>query len=103
MQQVADRVPMAKSLYGDWELGSVASPDPTRLVKLAALLDIDARRLLKAAGHKLDGALPSMQPYLRTKYKHLPKEARAEIADAFECISAKYGTTRLGPEPGQDE
>lgn len=105
MQQVADDVGITKSLLGAWELDQVASPDPNRLARLAAVLGIDANRLLKAAGYELDNALPTIQPYLRSKYKHLPPEARSEIQSAFERIAAKYGVADdgNGPSDGQDE
>jgi transcriptional regulator with XRE-family HTH domain len=105
LQQVADQVGMAKSLLGNWELDQVAGPDPTRLTKLAGVLDIDAGKLLRAAGYELDGALPTIKPYLRSKYKHLPPAARAEVEAAFARITAKYGADAdgAGPSAGQDE
>lgn len=105
LQQLAEQVGMPKSLLGNWEVGHVAQPDPTRLTRLAGVLGIDANRLLKAAGYELDDALPTIQPYLRSKYKHLPPEARSEIQSAFERITAKYGIAEHGngPSDGQDE
>ncbi|QGH68678.1 helix-turn-helix domain-containing protein [Pseudactinotalea sp. HY158] len=105
MQQVADEVGITKSLLGAWELDQVAQPDPSRLTRLAGVLGIEANQLLKAAGYELDAALPTMKPYLRSKYKHLPPEARAEIQSAFDRISAKYGSSPdgSGPLDGQDE
>lgn len=49
--------------------------------------------------------LPSMAPYLRSRYGHLPGSAQAEIATAFRDITARYGYTpeSRGPAAGEDE
>ncbi len=60
--------------------------------------------LIEAAGYKLTPRLPEFQPYLRQKYRHLPKDAKDEIADAFQRITAKYGVSQqAGPASGEDE
>lgn len=87
------------------ENGDRTQPEISTLTKLATALQVPLADLFSAAGYEQPTTLPTVQPYLRSKYKHLPPEARAEIADAFERISAKYGIdpNALGPQPGQDE
>jgi|JI10StandDraft_1071094.scaffolds.fasta_scaffold02983_3 transcriptional regulator with XRE-family HTH domain len=103
--QLAQRSGLQKSGIFAIEKGDVKSPDTDTLAKLATALDVPLADLYSLAGYAQPTELPSVQPYLRSKYGDLPPEARAEIADAFERISAKYGTdpTASGPAAGEDE
>ena len=47
--------------------------------------------------------LPSFTPYLRSKYRDMPLEARKEIEQSFGEIAKKYGYDGSGPLPGEDE
>ena len=79
---------------GIWriEQGKLASrPSPETLSKLAAALDISPKNLYLAAGYAATTRLPTLRPYLRAKYGHLPPDKLDEMARYFERIEAEYG------------
>lgn len=54
--------------------------------------------------HVLPADLPTLQPYLRTKFKDMPESAVREIEEHFKTVAAKHGiNTTSGPAPGEDE
>ncbi len=95
---------LPKSVLFAIEAGKVAHPAPATLQKLARGLHVPVADFYAAAGYDAPD-LPTITPYLRSRYKHLPAAAQDEIASAFERISRKYGIdpARTGPDPGQDE
>lgn len=101
MQQAADGAGMSKSLLRFWELDEIQNPDPTKIIRLARVLGLEPLQLCEMAGYDLSATLPSLKPYLRSKYPELPADAVLEIA----AITRKYGIdpTRPGPAPGEDE
>lgn len=101
IRQAAGEAEISKSLLGAWECDQVDSPELGKLLRLAAVLGIDPTTACEAAGYDLSGALPSIKPYLRSKYPTLPASALQEIA----AITKKYGIdpNHTGPRPGEDE
>ena len=95
-------VPMA-TLHG-LEQGRT-KPKPAVLAVLAKAYGLTLADLYLAAGYEIPKKLPTFQPYLRSRYKDMPTEARDELADAFNRISEKYGYSpnSPGPKPGEDE
>ena len=95
---------LPKSVLFAIEAGNVAHPAPITLQKLARGLQAPVADFYAAAGYEAPD-LPTITPYLRSRYKDLPPAAQDEIASAFERISKKYGIdpARSGPDPGQDE
>lgn len=87
------------------EQGKHRSTSLERLASLAEVYSVEPTDFIEAAGYDLAPALPTLTPYLRTKYRQLPAEAHDEIAAAFQRIAAKYGMneTSTGPMAGQDE
>ena len=86
------------------EQGKTQKPSLDTLLVLSELYGIDPMQLIEAAGYKLTPRLPEFQPHLRQKYRHLPKNATDELADAFLRITEKYGTGQhAGPINGEDE
>jgi transcriptional regulator with XRE-family HTH domain len=82
-----------------WESGEDSPSRIDRLTALAEGLGLPPSDLYLAAGLNLAPDLPSMRPYLRSKYgDELPPEAIEQI----EQIAARYGVTD-GPAPGEDE
>jgi len=79
-------------------------PDrPERLAALAAGLEVPTADLYALAGIDLPDELPTLRPYLRSKYGGaLPDEALAEIARYSDNVARRYGVT-TGPAPGEDE
>jgi hypothetical protein len=87
------------------EQGKIVKPTLDTLLALSELYGTDPMTLIEAAGYKLrKPTLPDFKPYLRQKYRHLPEDAKDEIADAFQRITAKYGVSQMaGPINDEDE
>lgn len=105
LQQVAEQVGLSKGGISRVEQGEIVKPTLDTLLALSELYGTDSMRLIEAAGYKLKKpALPDFKPYLRQKYRHLPQDAKDEIADAFQRISEKYGVSQQsGPASGEGE
>lgn len=101
IRTAASEAGISKSLLDAWERNQVDSPDLGKLLRLAAVLELDATRTCEAAGYDMAGALPAVRPYFRSKYPGLPTIALNEIA----AITRKYGIdpNNSGPRPGEDE
>ena len=76
------------SYIGRLERGEVATPDPTKLVKLARALDIEIEDVYAAAGYT-NPALPEFAQYLRSKYDLHDTEV-GEIERYFERLRRRY-------------
>jgi transcriptional regulator with XRE-family HTH domain len=90
LHAVADRADVNATWLMRLERGEYASPDARLLVGLAEALGIDVADLFAEAGLTTWRALPSLQPYLRTKYE-LPEPAVRELFMFFEYINHRYG------------
>lgn len=103
--QLAAATGISKAALHKFEQGNAKTPNPTLLPPLARALGIPLADLYAAVGYEVPKGLPTFNPYLRSKYKNLPVEARDELAEAFARITTKYGYTPdgNGPAPGQDE
>jgi transcriptional regulator with XRE-family HTH domain len=71
------------------ETGQATKPMLSSLTKLAEALGADPARFYKAAGSSTDTTLPSLRPYLRAKYGHLPAARLDEVAAFFEQVEAE--------------
>jgi transcriptional regulator with XRE-family HTH domain len=100
---LAERIGLAQSNIVRIEQGHIAEPKPSILGRLAEVLDLDMADVYEAAGYPQSDGLPSFTPYLRSRFKDLPPEARAELEQSFSHIAEKYGYDPAGPAPGQDE
>lgn len=76
------------------ETGQATKPTFESLTKLAEALDADPARFYKAAGASTKTTLPSLRPYLRAKYSHLPASSLDEVAAFFERIEAEQAAKR---------
>jgi transcriptional regulator with XRE-family HTH domain len=105
LQQVAEQVGLSKGGISRVEQGKIVKPTLDTLLALSELYGTDPMTLIEAAGYKLrKPTLPDFKPYLRQKYRHLPEDAKDEIADAFQRITAKYGVSQMaGPINDEDE
>ncbi|AKU19263.1 hypothetical protein VV02_23940 [Luteipulveratus mongoliensis] len=83
------------------EAGQSRQPDQALLQQIADTLDLPLADLYAAAGYDQADELPTLKPYLRTRYPALPETALHEIA----AITKKYGIdpSSTGPRPGEDE
>lgn len=71
------------------ELDQVDVPSADTLLRLADALELNSDDLFILMGHQPSTDLPSLTPYLRTKY-HLPPSALAEASQALRGILEKY-------------
>ncbi|MEZ5341204.1 MAG: helix-turn-helix transcriptional regulator [Acidimicrobiales bacterium] len=85
------------------ENGGIASPAPDKLTRIAEALDLRSADVFALADYTAPTDLPSMSPYLRTKYKDLPPEAAAKIENYTRKIAKQHGISIDGPAPGEDE
>ncbi|MFN3006663.1 helix-turn-helix domain-containing protein [Mycolicibacterium wolinskyi] len=88
------------------ETGTTVSPKAETLQAIGDALGIPASDLFAAAGWVAAQELPTMRPYLRTKYRQLPPAAVNEIEAHFTDVARRYGISfdqRGGPVDGEDE
>lgn len=88
------------------EQGMIASPRAENLQAIGEVLGISASDLFATVGWMPPKELPTIRPYLRTKYRDLPPDAVAEIEAEFDAIAKKHGIsfdTDAGPRDGEDE
>lgn len=102
-REVGDRSGMADSNVLRLEQGAIANPRPETLRSLADVLQLELADLYATAGYVQPTGLPSLAPYLRSKYADLPASAQREIEVSFAKIAAKHGYDPNGPKPGEDE
>jgi transcriptional regulator with XRE-family HTH domain len=92
VRQVAELVGTAHSQLVKIENGYRESPPAELLQRIANALEIDATDLLGFIGVTLPKGLPSVEPYLRAKYK-LKGEALQEATEQLQRIINKYDGT----------
>jgi transcriptional regulator with XRE-family HTH domain len=85
------------------EQGAFAAPAPDKLARIAEALDLSLADVFALAEYAVPGDLPSFQPYLRTKYRDMPREAVDDLNKAFARIVRKHGYDPEGPQRGEDE
>lgn len=104
--EVARRAQVAKATVTRLELGDIPQPRPDNLRAIAEALQLPVADLFAAADWIPEGELPTLTPYLRTKYKAMPADAVQEIEQHFAAVAQRHGLTLdhpTGPAPGQDE
>jgi transcriptional regulator with XRE-family HTH domain len=76
------------------ENGTRSRAGAPTLNRLAEALGDDRDALLKAAGYTTVAKppLPTLTTYLRSKYSHLPAEARQDVAAYIDRLEAEYGS-----------
>lgn len=86
------------------EQGQYLNPDPDKLRAIAAALDLNLADVLEMADYPIPTELPSMGPYLRTKYRDLPADAIDEVHAQVAHVLKKHGIEpNDGPRDGEDE
>lgn len=101
-REAARRSEMHVSSYLRIERGEQSRPSTQSLNALAEALELPASDLFAALGWLPEDELPSLTPYLRTKYHELPEKAVHEMATYFRQLARKYDLSD-GPGPGEDE
>ncbi len=86
------------------EQGHVLNPEPDKLRAIAEALNLNLADLLVMAGYPLPTELPSVGPYLRTKYRNLPAEAVEQLQAQVTKVLRQHGIEpNHGPRHGEDE
>lgn len=88
------------------ERGQIASPTAKSLIAMGGVLGISTSDLFAIAPWVTAQELPTIRPYLRTKYRDLPPEAVTEIEAEFDAIAQRHGISfdsNNGPQDGEDE
>ncbi|MFH5227299.1 helix-turn-helix domain-containing protein [Antrihabitans spumae] len=101
--ETARRAGIQPSTLTRLELGQIAAPTATNLRALGTVLGITSADLFATVGWMPEGELPSMTPYLRSKYRNMPPEAIAEIEQHFAKVAKDHGITVSGPAGTEDE
>lgn len=102
--EVARRADVAKGTITRLELGQITSPRMDNLRSIADVLQIPLTNLLAESRVLRGSDLPTLQPYLRTKFKDMPERAVREIEEHFRDVAARHGIDiNTGPAPGEDE
>ena len=103
---VAKQAGIARSTYVRLETGHISDPRTENLQAIADALDMPATDLYALAGRLPGRELPTLRPYLRTKYS-LTDEAVRDIEATFQGIADRYGIDfdreNGGPSNGEDE
>ncbi len=90
-------------LLSRMESGLILTPSPDKLGRIADALKIPLADLYALADYAAPSQLPSMRPYLRTKYRELPEEAAEQLDAYVKRLAKKHGVDLSGPAPGEDE
>jgi transcriptional regulator with XRE-family HTH domain len=85
------------------EQGAFAAPAPDKLARIAEGLGLSLADVFGLAEYAVPSDLPSFQPYLRSKYRDMPRGAVDDLNKAFARIVRKHGYDPEGPQSGEDE
>ncbi len=84
---------ISRPMLNRLEHDQIDHPSPDVLLRLAEALELDSDDLFAFVGYRPSTNLPSLSPYLRTKYQ-LPPHAIAEASKALRDILEKYDAER---------
>lgn len=101
-RELARRADVPDSTIVRIEQGAFAEPSPEKLQRMAAVLGLNLADLYVMADYPIP-ELPTLTPYLRTKYGELPREATEQIQAYADRLARKHGVDLSGPSPGEDE
>lgn len=85
------------------ERGEYKAPRPDMLKNIAEALKLPLSDVYAVAGFLVPCDLPTLVPYLRTRYGQLSDEAITALDSYFLKIAADEGLDLSGPAPGEDE
>ena len=89
---LADAARLSGLDYKYWsklEVGELRQPNPRYLAQIARTIDVSFEDLFGLVGYDIPERLPSLSPYLRTKYD-LPPEAVADLERYFNLLRSYY-------------
>lgn len=102
---VAQQAGVDKATITRLELGQISHPRSENVKAIAQVLRVPVSDLFAVAGWMPKGELPTLRPYLRTKYNLSAAEAK-EIETDFARIAKEKGISFNeydGPIDGEDE
>jgi len=101
-QQLALEASLTTRTVFGIEKGQVANPSTATLQAIADVLGLPLSELFDAGSPVTPGAhLPTLTPYLRTKYPRLPPQVVSQLGHYFDYLQTRYGEHR--PAEGDDE
>ena len=102
-RQLATRTGLKDATIVRIELGEFAAPSPDKLARLADALGLPLEDVYALAEYSAPSQLPSLSPYLRTKYRGLPTDDVDRIQAYAARLAKRHGVDLSGPAPGEDE
>ena len=102
-QQLGPLVGVPNSTIVRLEHGDIRSPRPNLLADIADALGLRLADIYAMADYAVPGDLPSLTPYLRTKYRTLTATDIKAIGDYAARLARRRGVDLNGPAAGEDE
>ena len=103
LRDLEDQTGIDDGLLTRMEGGAILTPAPDKLGRIAEALDIPLADLYALAAYAVPNQLPTLKPYLRTKYRRLPTAAADQLEAYAERLAKRHGVDLSGPAPGEDE
>ncbi len=103
LRQLAKIVDVKDVTILRFERGDHAAPAPDKLARIAEAVGLSLADVYALADYAVPTDLPSFKPYLRTKYRDLPKDEIDKIEAYAQKLAKKHGVNLEGPAPGEDE
>jgi transcriptional regulator with XRE-family HTH domain len=85
------------------ERGENLAPRAELLAGIAEAIGAPLADVYALAGYDAPSELPTLKPYLRTKYRSLPAEAADQLEAYATRLAKRHGVDLSGPAPGEDE
>lgn len=101
--QMAKAIGVPNSTIMRLERGEILTPRPDLLAAIAESLHVSLADVYALAGYAAPSELPTLAPYLRSKYHDLPESAARSIAAYAKRLAKQHGVDLNGPAPGEDE
>jgi len=102
-REFARRIEVDTAYVVRLERGDYRAPRPDLLARIAGTLKLPLSDVYAVAGYVVPCDLPSLIPYLRTRYGQLSDEGITALDGYFLKIATSEGLDLSGPAPGEDE
>lgn len=99
--EVARRAGVTAGTVTRIELRQIPSPKADSLTAIAEVLEIPKADVFAAAGWVPGNELPTLRPYLRSKYHGLTAADASRVESYIDQLQSRYGTQ--GPADQEDE
>ena len=90
LRGLEDATGIDDSLLTRFERGAILTPGADKLSRIAAALDAPLADLYAMANYAVPDELPTLGPYLRTKYRSLPPSAINQIERYAKQVAQRY-------------